>query len=274
MQIKHNLPAKEYHAIDACSSSWLKVARRGAIEFVHKKLNPIEEKSDSLLVGDIVHSLVFPSTTPVTSEYMVIPDGIDRRTKEGKAAYAELEQDPRQKISKKLYDKAHEIANHVLSVDLVRNIKDHSDSYNEVSGFFTNSGIDCKCRWDLINPHVGLILDLKTTANGTDQQSFAKTIAQYIYDQQAAWYVDAAERAYGKIFKFAFVVVSTNAPYDVALYEADDQMLETGRQLYKENIELYKKFSKIEETDVSKLLKKKQFSKISLPSWATDLGRR
>jgi hypothetical protein len=234
------------------------------------------DKSESMLLGELVHSIVFPLHSPPIgqSEYVLIPEGIDRRTKEGKIAYAEFDADPRIKITKKLFDKAQEIADNVLSITLIRRLKDHMDSCNEVSCLFDIEGVPAKCRWDFINPHIGLILDLKTTIGEVDEESFAKTIAKFSYDQQAAFYADAAERAYGKKFKVAFVAVSTTAPYDACLYVADDQMLEVGRQLYRENLTHYKRLSSLKITDIKQILDKREFNKISLPAWATDLSRR
>ena len=270
-QVINEMPARDYHKIDACSSSWLKAARKGAVEFYHKR-NSETEQTDSMLLGEIAHALVFPSSPRVLQDdYAILPESVGRKSKE---LQAELDADPRIKVSKKIFDKAQDIANSVLSIKMIRRLKDHMDSMNEVTCLFDLNGVKCKCRWDFINPHVGIILDLKTTRDGVDPMSFSSTVAKYLYDQQAAFYVDAAERAYGKKFTIAFVAVSTTAPHDACLFVPDDQMLSVGRQLYTENIKLYSELISENVTDISQLLSQRQFESISLPAWATDLRRR
>lgn len=270
-QIIYDMPARDYHKIDACSSSWLKTARRGAVEFYHKRNNETEQ-TDSMLLGEIAHALVFPSSPRVLQEdYVILPESVGRKSKE---LQAELDADPRIKVPKKIFDKAQDIANSVLSITMIRRLKDHMDSRNEVTCLFDLDGIKSKCRWDFINPFVGIILDLKTMSGELTKDSFSATVAKYSYDQQAAYYVDAAERAYGKKFTIAFVAVSTTAPHDACLFVPDDQMLSVGRQLYTENLKIYSDLISKNITDISKVLSSRKFESLSLPAWATDLRRR
>lgn len=267
-----DMSSEAYHSKDLCSNSNLKLVSKGAAAYWHSKLDPIDSDSEALLLGQLVHALVLEPLT-IPDLYLVLPE-IDRRTKEGKAAYAELELDKRKKVKDATWQKAIGIADAITSIQLVQHILSNPVSQREASAFFTADGVDSKCRFDLINPEFGVILDIKTTSGGVNANDFAKTIASFCYDQQAAFYSDVAECFFDKKFKFIFIAVETSAPHDVNLYVADDLMIETGRKLYEKNIEIYKSVSATVLDSVKDLYSNRTFKQISLPAWALDIDRR
>jgi exodeoxyribonuclease VIII len=75
-----------------------------------------------------------------------------------------------------------------------------------------------------------LLVDLKTTEDASPR-GFAKSIAQWRYQVQAAWYMDGVEQATGtRPEQFLFVCVEKKAPYAVAVYAADAEMIAAGAQ--------------------------------------------
>lgn len=70
------------------------------------------------------------------------------------------------------------------------------------------SGVKIKTRYDYVNPELGAIYDIKTTAYPGDRESFKLTIEQLSYQLSAALYCRIAEQHYGKPFKFYFIVLS------------------------------------------------------------------
>jgi len=82
----------------------------------------------------------------------------------------------------------------------------------------------CKCRPDWLRSD-GVIVDLKTTTDASPQ-GFAKSIANFRYNVQAAHYLNGI-----KAHRFVFIAVEKEAPYAVAVYELDDNALGEGARL-------------------------------------------
>lgn len=68
-------------------------------------------------------------------------------------------------------------------------------------------GVPVKVRADYINIEDGYIVDVKTTSNPTDLDSFKYTVKSFEYDLSAALYSMMFEQYYGKQFKFYFIVL-------------------------------------------------------------------
>ena len=110
---------------------------------------------------------------------------------------------------------------------------------NEVSIYWEQAGVPFKARLDSILIDEGIVLDLKTT-DSAEPELFTKKVIGLGYDFQAAAYTAAAERAFGKPFRFMFAAVERKAPYTVAIYEADEVMQAEGRRKFDEAIRIYK----------------------------------
>ena len=103
--------------------------------------------------------------------------------------------------------------------------------FNERSFFATcpDTGMKLKCRPDRI---IGsTLVDVKTCG---DIGSFEKSIANYHYHIQAAFYMDVFELSTGsKLTGFLFVAVEKQAPFDCAIIQLSQEYLEIGRKQYK-----------------------------------------
>lgn len=281
MELHKHLSADKYHSIRAASSSNLKALRGNQLKFISQYLNPQPMPStDSMALGEMVHCLLL---TPDhwNNQFIVVPEEVSKRTKEGKAYFEALEADPRLAVKQSLAEKASAIANSAAQVKIVRKILGHENSLKETSFFWDDdlTNQNCKCRWDCVNPELGLILDIKTTAGGVNATDFSKTIVNYFYDQQAAFYIDAAKIAFSRdSFSFCFVAIDTSDPFDVALYILDDNSVDIGRRIYRENLNNYANImSKLDKKEISCLtdiIQDKQFETLSLPHWAHDLTKR
>lgn len=69
-------------------------------------------------------------------------------------------------------------------------------------------GMKIKTRFDYIRPDLGIIPDVKTTADSSDVETFKLTIDRYLYQLSGALYCMAAEIHYGKPFNFYYKVLS------------------------------------------------------------------
>ncbi|USZ80567.1 exodeoxyribonuclease VIII [Serratia phage MQ-4] len=110
----------------------------------------------------------------------------------------------------------------------------------EQSVYWTDplTGELCRCRPDWWRDD-NIVVDLKTTENaGPD--GFAKSIANFRYDVQAAFYLDGIEAATGKRPRgFVFVAVEKKPPFAVGVYVLDAETLELGRAQYQHDLKIY-----------------------------------
>jgi hypothetical protein len=91
-----------------------------------------------------------------------------------------------------------------------------------------STGLECKCRPDWLTDDGSIVVDLKTTKDASPR-GFKQSVANYRYHVQAAWYLHGLEQATGKRpDQFIFICVESTAPYAVAVYAADAEMIERG----------------------------------------------
>ena len=112
----------------------------------------------------------------------------------------------------------------------------------EMSGFWTDheSGLHCKCRPDwlvMADETITGIVDVKTCADAS-VDAFARSVASFGYDLQAAFYQDGLKALTGKALPFYFIAVEKDGPHATAAYRASDEMIETGRAKYRGALQL------------------------------------
>ena len=91
----------------------------------------------------------------------------------------------------------------------------------------------CRCRVDSFAAILG---DLKSNTDA-GPLGFAKKSANLGYHRQAAHYVDGVEALTSERRPFVFVVVGTEPPHAVGLYQINERSLELGRQQNREDME-------------------------------------
>lgn len=96
----------------------------------------------------------------------------------------------------------------------------------------------CKCRLDAYNPAHRLIVDIKTTVDAT-MSGFSRSVHDYRYDVQDAWYTDGARAAGLDIGGFVFVVIQKTPPFLNACYALPPDWRRIGRTKYRHDLEIY-----------------------------------
>lgn len=91
------------------------------------------------------------------------------------------------------------------------------------------TGVLCRCRPDFLG--IG-ILDVKSTEDASPK-AFQRSIWNYRYWVQMAFYIDGVKAATGDELPFVFAAWEKSAPYASAFYAGDRFMLEAGRKEYK-----------------------------------------
>ena len=84
------------------------------------------------------------------------------------------------------------------------------------------------------------VLDLKTTGDAS-ADAFGRKARLMSYHMQAAWYCHLLQQAEGLDYLPAFIwlVVETEAPYQVAAYQADDDAMRRGADLMATAVDRY-----------------------------------
>lgn len=221
----------EYHRHSAVSKSHLDLVARSPLHYWARYVDPnrVEpEPSEQMALGSALHTHVL-ELDQWDSRYVVMPEGLKRTTKEGKAAYEALLQDGRTILSHNMAQQVMAMGRSVLShpaAAMLLNLPGKAETTHMWTDEAT--GLECKCRPDWLLHDGSLIVDVKTTRDASFS-GFRKSIGAYRYHVQAAWYLHGLEQATGKRpEQFLFVCVESDAPYACAVYAADAEMVSTG----------------------------------------------
>lgn len=235
----HDLPFADYLKLDAINKSSLDDIHQSPAHFQYRKANP-EEPTDAMILGSATHHGVLQPEL-LYKEYFARPDGIDGRTKEGKAKLEEL---GKANVGKTML-KAPEFA---MIEGMMKAARSHkvasrllSGGQAEVTAISQDPefGLTCKARPDYVTTGDTLI-DLKTT-NDVSFFSFQRQVRDFRYHVQAAWYLDVVNAAIGKdqYKRFVLVAVEKEAPYGIMIYEMDPVSLKLGRAEARRDLKTY-----------------------------------
>ena len=231
-----------YHAHSAVSKSHLDLVAKSPLHYWARYLDSNrvpQEPTAAMAIGSAVHTHVL-ELDQWDAQYVVAPAGIDRRTKVGKAEWEVFQTaiGTRTVISREDADLVMRIGRSVLSHPAAAYLLGLSGKAETTHMWIDEiSGLQCKCRPDWLLDDGSMIVDLKTTEDASPR-GFQKSIAQWRYHVQAAWYLDGIEHATGKRpEQFAFLAVEKKPPYACAVYVADQQMIEIGRDTARRNLD-------------------------------------
>ncbi len=233
--IRYDLSNAEYHAHSAISKSGLDRIDQSPAHYKSWLTEPRKE-TPALVFGSAAHCWIL-ETDEVLHRYVIAPQGIDRRTKDGKAQLAELEASGKTIISAEDAETLKNMMVSVLAHPVANELLD--DGIAESSVFAELLGVSVKCRPDWLHDN-SVIVDLKTTDNA-GPNAFAKSCATYRYHCQASFYSDICREAGIDVKAFVFIAVEKAPPYAVSVYELDADSIEVGRTLYQRNLETYRR---------------------------------
>jgi hypothetical protein len=220
MQVVRDMPDAEYHALTRCSASALKALERSTPRHWHAQQ---DRDSAALVQGRLLHCMVL---TPDVLRYtFACAPQVDRRTKEGKAAYAafEAESAGRQVVPADVWTECERMAYEVCSHPAAARLLEGTE--RELSLIGTLMGVDAKARVDAYHP-VGACIDIKTTRGLASREEFERAIVGWGYGIQAAWYRMALRAAGLACEHVAFVVVEKAEPYAVAVFRLADDVID------------------------------------------------
>jgi hypothetical protein len=237
--VEHGLSNAEYHALKSVSKSGLDLIRKAPALFQYRREHP-SETTPAMRMGTLVHTAILE---PERMSELLLAPHINRRTTAGKAEWEAflIKSEGREIVTEEELEKldairkavwAHPAAGKALG--MLREV--------EASIFWTDpaTGVECRCRPDGILSN-GLIVDVKTTKDARPDE-FVKSVANYRYHVQAAYYSDGYKAVIGDAPKgFAFIAVETEPPHLVAVYVASEAMILRGRADYEADLATYKR---------------------------------
>ena len=221
-----------YHAHPAVSKSHLDLIARSPLHYWARYLDPdriTPEPSPQMRLGTALHTHVLELSR--WDEEIAVAPAMDRRTKAGKEAWQAFQDDAAGKTvitaddAEQVMAMGRAVMRHPAAAMLLG-----LPGKAETTHMWTDAstGLECKCRPDWLTDDGSIVVDLKTTKEASPR-GFKQSVANFAYHKQAAWYLHGLEQATGKRpDQFIFICVESTAPYAVAVYAADAEMIERG----------------------------------------------
>jgi hypothetical protein len=191
-----------------------------------------------MIFGSAVHTYLLEKDK--FGEQYTVMEKIDRRTKDGKEAYANLlaMSAGKQLISSETFEQLVSIEKS-LSKDtealalLSNGLVEQSIYWND-----PDTGVLCKVRPDII--HSNMVIDLKTTSDGS-YRAFQLSAFKYGYDIQMAMIHEAFKHGLNKEMKdFVFVAIEKESPHAIACYPVDESFIDEAILDFKALLRKYK----------------------------------
>jgi len=217
-----DLPEAIYRQAPGVNISALKIMGRSPAHYHAGVVGPKFEPTPAMVFGTILHGSILE---PGKTSYVVRPVGMDYRSKEGRA-WRDAQSAPI--LTADEGDRILGAIDAVKTHPLVAGILAGKDVRREVAVFKRHeaTGRLLKGRLDIVTEDSDgrtVVLDIKTTEDAS-ANTFPKAMANFGYDQQAAYYSDLVGAEH-----FVFIAVEKTAPFAVGLYALDAESLDLGR---------------------------------------------
>ena len=231
----------KYDDLPAVRRSELWELRKSPAHYLYAVTHP-EEPTPALMFGTAAHKYIL-EPDDFWNCYALAPD-VDRRTKDGKARYAEFLEtlEDRTPISETdlqmIRDMDEAIKNHPTANALLKfELGKHEFP---ITWTDADTGELCKCRPDVLTRYEGrnIIVDYKTTTSCEDG-AFERSCRYYGYKLQAAMYTEGVFHDTLESYDFAFVAQEKNPPYAVRVYFCDPGFVEEGMDLFRDLMRIY-----------------------------------
>jgi len=229
-------PMPDYLRYPALSSSALTYLAKSPAAYRAYTSGQMFSEGKHFDLGSALHALV-EGNGAFESAFVVRPEGIDKRTKVGKEAFAEFEASVGNKVilDRADMERVNGMHSALISTDNeVIQLLLSAKAKREQSVFWNDQGIDCKCRPDLLidcegrlNEHLNenwpslfdnplgheVCIDLKTSSMEVSPEQWPWTVKKFGYDLKASHYLAGTSAS-----AFGWLAVESNPPYSVALY--------------------------------------------------------
>jgi len=252
-----DIPFEEYRAWPALSNSTLSLMRRSPLH-CRSGFGPATE---AMKLGSLAHCALL-EPLEIIKRYVFMPNYAnhpENTTKDGSRSYSSATTFVKNKeeeftklhhdkeiVSEQFYNQVLGMSRayhrHELTASLIRNAE------RELSALWWDEelGVWCKARFDVFqNSSDGPrhILDVKSTV---DARSFERTIANWGYHRQAAFYLRGMWATTKKVCggdEFYFTAIEKTEPYGIRTAPMDFEAIQTGNREIRELVALYRECS-------------------------------
>ena len=265
---------KEYRESPGISRSelWRLNPRTGGTpeKFMWAKENP-EPPTPAMLFGTLAH-LALLEPQRFDEQFALAPD-VDGRTKAGKEAWATFRATlgDRTVVSRDDWALACRMAYEVNRVPFGRKLLG-GDNERVFRWVDADTGEECKIRVDSIRMVGGVpvIVDYKTTTDAS-LDAFSRKCVNMGYGFQAGMYCEGVEKCLGIKPRFVFIVQEKDPPFAVNVLEADEEMIQHGKDIFRELLGIYHE-CKTTDNWYGYLGAEAVIGRLSLPAWALTVN--
>lgn len=264
------LDASTYHSGPEVSSTLLK---HMAVSPAHAYAYMTEKKDSTALMkfGTAWHAHYFEPEV-FKRDYIIVPDGLDKRTKDGKAVWADIEASGKEQILAKdaaLIERMSANASDLLRSKEIGYLD--SEVLTECSIFSEIYGVEIRIRPDLLVMPCskfprGLIVDGKTCADASPE-GFGRHAWNNLFHIQAALYSHTVARLFEldePFAPFSWLAVERGSPNCALYHDAPEALLQYG---WEEVLRLIDEFKACKRWDDWPGYKQES-SELLLPSYA------
>lgn len=260
-----DLSNEDYHAdTTAVSRSGLWEFRKAPARYWNHYLNPnrpVKKDTPDMMFGRAFHTYVLEPHL-FEKQFAITPEGLDRRTKQGKLDYEDFLSKSIGKVSLSpdqmatLQKMRESVLKHEQAAQLILGgAIEHSIFWED-----PHSGVMCKTRPDIW--HGNMTADLKTCSSA-DERAFISSVTSYGYHLQSAMNREGILNTGGEdIRTHTFICVEKEFPYLVAVYILDDNALDSAHKMFKNTLLEFKACLEKNEW------RGYETKEISLPPWA------
>jgi exodeoxyribonuclease VIII len=223
-----------YHAGDGISKSglWTLYTQSPAhYRFAER------ETSQAFDFGTACHTAILE---PETFEARTMRGPMDRRGNNWKDAQAEATNTGRLLLTAPDFDAVLTIRDAVHADAWLNALIVSPHSQVEHSSYWIDeeTGVLCRSRPDLYRADLGIMVDVKSTVSA-HPDAFARSVVNYGYHAQEAWYTDG-HRANGQAVEgFVFLAWEKKSPFVTARYELPPSIVAEGRAICRKALATY-----------------------------------
>ena len=231
----HNLTHSNYYNdTEYVSNSMLNNLTGKSPEYFRFAMDNPQPTTPAMKFGSAIHMNVL-QPEEFNNNYAVAPK-FDKRTKQGKADYAEFIKNNILKttISEDNYNLIEQMTDKLMrdqdaKLMLTNGLKEHIIAWEN-----EEHNVKCRGMLDVYNKDADIIVDLKTTQDSS-YYGFASSVKKFKYYKQAAFYLDAV-----KAQEFYIVAIEKNPPFSINIIQIGNDLLDYGREMYNNQLEIYK----------------------------------
>ena len=255
-----DMPESAYHSHDSVSKSMLDLVSRSPAHLAYAQER---EATRNMAIGSAIHCAVLEPQR-FDKDYMVLHGINDRRKSEYREAVKARHADF--VLTGNEGDKVLGMQDAIqFNPTAIKELK--KEGYAELSAFVMCpvTGVQLRCRYDWVTLYDNNCIDLKKTQD-VRYDAFQKSVANYRYHVQDAFYSYIYKLITGNKLRFRFLTVEEEQPHANKVYELDTEAKQVGKRQFQADLAEYNQCN--ESGDWHGIAQEDEL--LSLPMWALD----